>query len=63
MRVSDAGLMNMSDLCAYLSQFFRDYSMQMCGASNQFTAVYGDGIFPQLSKFVARYSTPDKNKG
>ena len=60
MRVSDAGLMNTSGLDAYLSQLFREYTIQMCDASNQLPAVYGDGIFPQLSTIVARYSTPDK---
>ena len=33
------------------------------GTSNQFPAVYGDGIFPQLSTIVVRYSTPDDNEG
>ena len=37
--------------------------MQICGASNQFPIVYGDGIFPQLSTIIARYSTLDKNEG
>ena len=62
MRVSDVGLMNISDLDTYLSQLFREFSMHVCGASNQFPAVYGDRIFPQLSTTVARYLTPDKNE-
>ena len=61
--VSDTGLMNMSGLDTYLSQLFREFSIHMCGASNQFSAVYGDMIFPQLSTIVARYSTPDENEG
>ena len=59
MRVSDAGLMNMS---GFDTQLFCKFSMQMCGASNQFPSFYGDGIFPQLSTIVTRYSIPDKNE-
>ena len=35
-RVSDAGLMNMSGLHTYLSQLYREFSIQMSGDSSQF---------------------------
>lgn len=58
MRVSDSGLLNMSNLDTYLTKLFREKRMNMEGASNQLPAVYGDGIFPQLSTIVARFSSP-----
>ena len=55
-RVSDSGLLNMSGLDTYLSSLFREFNMNIELAYNQFPALYGDGIFPQLSTIVARYS-------
>ena len=64
MHVNDSSLMNMSGLDTYLSQQKKiEFSMQIISASNQFPVVYGDGIFPQLSKIVTRYSTSDENGG
>ena len=47
----------------YISQFFRESSIRICGASNQFPTVYGDGTFPQSSIVVGIYLTPDENEG
>ena len=63
LRVSDSGLLNMSGLDACLSNLFREFNMQMINAFGQFPALYGDGIFPQLATIVARYATPNGNKG
>jgi hypothetical protein len=57
LRVSDAGLLNMSGLDTYLSALFREFNMHIVGAYNQLPALYGDGIFPQLATIVARYRT------
>ena len=59
LRVSDCGLQNMSGLDTYLCALFREYDMSIDEAENQFPAVYGDGVFPQLSTIVARYSHPN----
>ena len=53
-RVSDSGLLNMSGMDSYLSTLFRTFSIYISGASNQFPALYGDGVFPQLPTIVAR---------
>ena len=58
-RVSDSGLLNMSGLDNYLCGLFREFNSAMETALNQFPVVYGDGIFPQLSTIVARYSHPN----
>ena len=58
LRVSDAGLLNMSGLDTYLSRLFCEFSMTMSEVYDQLRTLYGDGIFPQLSTIVARYSTP-----
>ena len=63
MRVSDNESMNMSDLDTYHSQSFFKFSRHICSARNQFSTVYGDGIFPQLLTVIARYSAPDENEG
>ena len=63
MRASDTDLMNMSGLDTYFSQLFCKFSMQICGASNQISAVYGYRRCPQLSTVVARYSPPDESEG
>ena len=52
-RNSDSGIVNMSGLNEYLEGLFQHANMQMDGANGQFPAVYGDGIFPQLSCIVA----------
>jgi hypothetical protein len=59
LRVSDAGILNMSGLNTYLCTLFNEFDMQLVHADNQYPALYGDGIFPQLSTIVARYSSPD----
>ena len=63
LHVGDSMLMNIIGLNTYLYQLFRKFIIHISGASNQFTAVYKDGIFTQLSTIVAIYSTPDKNEG
>ena len=62
-RQSDAGMLNMSGLDTYLSSILREFEMEMPGAMGQFPAVYGDGIFPQLSTIVARYSLGNELEG
>ena len=62
LRTSDSGLLNMSGLDNYLSSLFRELHVRMATAFDQFPAVYGDGIFPQLATIVARYSSPDVNE-
>ena len=62
LRVSDSGLLNMSGLDNYLCSLFRDLNIRMVSAFDQFPALYGDGIFPQLATIVARYSSPDANE-
>ena len=54
-RESDSGLLNMSGLNNYLCGLFEEFGMRLDGASGQFPALYGDGIFPQLAAIVARY--------
>ena len=61
-RVSDSGLLNMSGLDTYLSSLFNEFNMRLAGAFNQFPAVYGDGIFPQLTTIVARYGLANQNE-
>ena len=53
-RVSDTGLLNMSDLDTYLTNLFQEYSMQMPIHTRDFPALYGDGIFPNLNVLVSR---------
>ena len=60
-RVSDSGLLNMSGLDTYLSSLFREFNMNIEQAYNQFPALYGDGVFPQLSTIVARFSNPSSD--
>ena len=55
-RVSDLDLLNMSGLDTYLSSLFCEFNMNIELAYNQFPALYGDGVFPQLSTIVARFS-------
>ena len=62
LRVSDSSLLNMSGLDNYLSSLFRELNITMINAFDQYPAVYGDGIFPQLATIVARYPSPNKNK-
>ena len=45
-RVSDAVLLNMSDLDTYITSLFNEYNIRLPGALNQYPAVYGGGIFP-----------------
>lgn len=59
-RESDAGILNMSGLDAYLSNLFREYQMQL--PDGQLPAVYGDGIFPQRATIVARLRNPDMDQ-
>lgn len=61
-RVSDAGLLNMSGLDTYLAALFNEYNIRLPAALNQFPAVYGDGIFPQLATIVARYGLSNENE-
>ena len=49
----------MSELDTYLCTLFREFNMQLGNAGKQFLALYGDGIFPQLSTIIARCSSPD----
>ena len=49
----------MSGLDTYLCTLFDEFDMQLVDAGNQYPALYGDGIFPQLSTIVARYASPD----
>jgi len=62
-RVSDSGLLNMSGLDSYLVSLFTEFEMKLVGAYDQFPALYGDGIFPQLATIVARYGMPNENEG
>ena len=62
LRVSDSGLLNMSGLDNYLSSLFRELNISMINAFDQYPAVYGDGIFPQLCTIVARYSSPNASE-
>ena len=62
-RTSDAGLLNMSGLDAYLSSLFIENNMHLPAAMNQLPAVYGDGIFPQLNTIVARYGLGNQSEG
>lgn len=39
----------MSGLDMYLSELFLELGMELPSAGNQFPALYGGGIFPQLS--------------
>ena len=52
----------MSGLDNYISYLFRELNISMINAHNQYPAMYGDGIFPQLATIVARYFSPNKNK-
>ena len=36
--------------------------MKLAGAHDQFPAVYGDGIFPQLATIVTRYGMANENE-
>ena len=45
----------MSGLDTYLSTLFREFEMRLPVSGNQLPAVYGDGIFPQLSAVIASY--------
>ena len=38
----------MSGLYTYLSSLFREFNMNIEQAYNQFPALYGDSVFPQL---------------
>ena len=58
-RESDSGLLNMSGLDSYLSRLFSEFNMHLPDAHGQLPAVYGDGIFPQLSTIVARYQNEE----
>ena len=60
--VSDTGLLNMSGLDNYLPSLFREPNITLINVFDQFPALYGDGIFPQLATIVTRYSTLDENK-
>ena len=62
LRVSDTCLLNMGGLDNYLSSLFCELNITMINAFDQYPALYGDGIFSQLTTIVARYSTPDENK-
>ena len=59
LRVSDSGLLDMSGLDTCLSTIFREFEMKLISDYDQFPALYGDGIFPQLATIVARYNTSD----
>ena len=48
LRVSDAGLQNMSGLYHYLTTLFLEFNKQLPQVNNQPPAVYGDGVFSQL---------------
>ena len=61
-RVSDSGLLNMSGLDTYLSSLFCKFNMNIEVAYNQFPVLYGDGVFPQLSTLVARFSNPTSDE-
>ena len=62
-RTSDAGLLNMSGLDAYLSSLFIEFNMHLPVVIDQLPAIYGDGIFPQLNTIVARYGLGNEAKG
>ena len=46
LRVSDSGLLSMSNLDTYLSRLFQEHNMGMECAINQLPSLYDDGIFP-----------------
>ena len=52
----------MSGLDQYLTTLFDEFDMGGEGPGGQYPALYGDGIFPQLSTIVARYSAPDSDQ-
>ena len=58
LRVSDCGMQNMSGLDAYLCSLFNELDIRLPEANNQYPAIHGDGVFPQLPTIVARYSNP-----
>ena len=58
LRVSDAGMLNMSALDTYLRSLFDDFHIVLPHANNMLPVVYGDGVFPALPTVVPRYSDP-----
>lgn len=57
LRISYTGLFNLSGFDSYLISPFTEFNVSLTGACNQFSALYGDGIFPQLAIIVARDSS------
>ena len=52
----------MSGLDTYLISLFNEYNIRLPAALNQYPAVYGDGIFPQLATTVTKYGLSNENK-
>ena len=46
----------MSGLDFYLTSLFMEHNMLIRAAGNKLSAVYGDGVFPQLATIVARFN-------
>lgn len=52
-RESDSGILNMSGLDQYLQELFAEFGItNLNGANTDGPALYGDGVFPQLSTLV-----------
>ena len=56
LRISDCSLSKHEWIDMYLSSLFHEFDMRISGANNQYSAVYRDCVFPQLTAIVARYS-------
>ena len=59
LRVSDSGLLNMSNLNSYLFDLFQELDITLPGESDMLPVLYGDGIFPVLQTILPRYSNPN----
>jgi hypothetical protein len=60
LRVSDSGLLNVSNLNGYLVDLFNENSVILPG--DVLSCVYGDGIFPVLPTILPRYSNLDTDE-
>ena len=49
-------------LDTYLSTLFTEFNMELSAIDNQFLAVYGDKIPPQLTTPIAHYQLPSDNE-
>ena len=60
LRVSDSGLLNMSNLNGYLVDMFHENDISLSG--DYCPCLYGDGIFPVLPTILPRYSSPNSDE-